>query len=456
ICRIYRLGYRIVQSELLGVQQSIVGILYTRKSDEKLRRWALNALARCGTAAVSLECVMGVFKEFSSDPQTAAAAIAAIYRMKRDATKAIDDLDLFDPQMRVLAALQHVEHTKLDLTGIPVDIEKASADVLKLGLIVVGLNRAPHNLFHPRHSNSEIVKALGAYDDDIVVQYTVWAVAENDNLSIDDLGIPLSSVESRPPNVRGWMYRAIAMHANAADHQDYIANGAGDDEAEVRLALAIGLKDTYYDGLEALAHDWFMTEADSEIAHTLMDHMVRHADRSPTYECTVLDFYEREAQNSLLRRRIEGHAAKTELYSKLMRISFDGSDDLFRSINVTNNTTNISGGINAGAVSMGGDATNTGEINVNYQPQTIELIQAELSKAIKAIHDSGVAPELKEHALEHVKAAQIEPTPDKLKKAVDVLGKVEDGAKKISGISTAAVAIGTTAIALAKLMGYVP
>jgi hypothetical protein len=452
ICRLYRNGHRVAQGDLVGLEQSIVGILYTRKNDEKVRRWALNALARCGTPSISLECVIDIFRGFSHEPQTAAAAVAALYRMQPDPTKFIDTLDVFDPQMRVLAALQHVSHTKLDLAGLPVNVETASPDVLKLGLIVVGLNRAPINLFHPRHSNAEIVRALGSHDDSIIAQYTVWAVAENDDLSIKDLGIPISSVESLPPNVRGWMYRVIALSAAiAAKNQDYIAQGAGDPMPEVRLGLAIGLLDTYYDGLEAVVLDWAINESDTEVSSSIIDHMVRHAVQCSNYEQMVIELYEKENKGSLLRQRMEAHAAKTPLYGRFQRISYDGSSDLFSG--VTNVTINITGGINAGAVAIGGDASNSGTVNVHYQPQTIEAIQKELSRAIGDIHNSQIDAGLKEEALEHVKAAQADPTPDKLKKAVDLLGKVESGLKKLDGASQKVIAIGTTIANLAKSAG---
>jgi hypothetical protein len=123
--KLYRNGHRIRPEQLCGVEQSVVGILYTSQ-DEKVRRWALNALARFGRRAISLAPVLGVLKDFNDEPQTAAAAIAAIYRMQPNgATKIISDLGMFD---------------------LPINIEIAPPDVLKLGLIVVGLDRAPANL----------------------------------------------------------------------------------------------------------------------------------------------------------------------------------------------------------------------------------------------------------------------------------------------------------------------
>ena len=453
LCKLYRSGHRIRPEELCGVEQSIVGILYTSQ-DEKVRRWALNALARFGRPAISLAPVLGVLKDFNDEPQTAAAAIAAIYRMQPNgATKIISDLGMFDPQVRVLAAMQHVDAAKLDQRGLPINIEIAPPDVLKLGLIVVGLDRAPANLFHPRHSNGEIVRVLGSHHDCVISQYTVWAIAENDNLGLSDLGIPISSIETQPANVRAWIYQLIAMSpATAEANWEYIELGAGDPETEARLGLAAGLRETYYDGIEALILDWFSGETDQELARALLDHMIRQSSKCPSYEDAAIQSYEKEGPGSAARKRMEAYAAGLPLYARFQRISYDGSNDLFRSMTIMNTT--INGGIQAGAVSVNGDATNMGTTNVHYQPQIIEAIQTELTKAIREIHTSTADPDLKEQALEHVRAAQADPTPDKLTKAIGFLGKIGAVTAKVAGVETSITTLGTLAESIAKLVGF--
>ena len=428
---------------MCGVEQSVVGILYTSR-DEKVRRRALNALARFGRRAISLAPVLGVLKDFNDEPQTAAAAIAAIYGMQPNgATKIISDLGMFDPQIRVLAAMQHVDAAKLDQRGLPINIEIAPPDVLKLGLIVVGLDRAPANLFHPRHSNGAIVRALGSHHDCIISQYTVWAIAENDNLGLSDLGIPISSIETQPANVRTWIYQLIAMSpATAEANREYIELGAGDPETEARLGLAVGLRETYYDGIEALILDWFSSETDQDVVQALLDHMIRQSSKCPSYEDAAIQSYEKEGPGSAARKRMEAYARGLPLYARFQRMSFDGSNDLFRSMTIMNTTT-INGGIQAGAVSLTGDATNMGTTNIHYQPQTVEAIQTELTKAIREIHTSTADPDLKEQALEHVRAAQADPTPDKLTKAIGFLGKIETVTAKVAGVGTSITTLGT-------------
>lgn len=216
ICKHYRDGYHVHPNKLVGLEQSVVGLLYTQDSDEKVRRWALNTLARLGREPQCMEAVMHALKQYDHEPQTSAAAIAAIFRMSRKARAILQKLS-FDEQMVTLAALQHVDVNKLDLSALPIDVETASPDLLKLALVIVGLDRAPENMLHPRHENSELVKALGGHHDNVVAQYTVWAITENPSLNLIDLGIDIKLVEDQPANVRAWIYRLIAMTAEDAE-----------------------------------------------------------------------------------------------------------------------------------------------------------------------------------------------------------------------------------------------
>jgi len=239
--------------------------------------------------------------------------------------------------------------------------------------------------------------------------------------------------------------------ATAEANREYIELGAGDPETEARLGLAAGLRETYYDGIEALILDWFSGETDQEVVQALLDHMIRQSSKCPTYEEAAIQSYEKEGPGSAARKRMEAHATGLPLYARFQRISYDGSNDLFRSMTIMNTT--INGGIQAGAVSVNGDATNMGTTNIHYQPQTIEAIQTELTKAIREIHTSTADPDLKEQALEHVRAAQADPTPDKLTKAIGFLGKIEAVTAMAAGVGTSITTLGTLAESIAKLAG---
>ena len=349
--------------------------------------------------------------------------------------------------MMTLAALQHVEVNKLDLSALPINVETASPDMLKLALVVVGLDRAPENMMHPRHENHALVKALGSHHDNIVAQYTVWAITENPSLNLGDLGVDIKLVEEQPANVRAWIFRLIAMTAEDAERNfEYVELGSRDPAAEARVGLSLGLKGTYFDGLEALVIYWFVNESDPEVRQHLLDHMIRQAASCASYEALSLEIYEKEPTGSSLRKRMESTAAGTALYSKLERVDLSG--DLFGGgTNVTNNTFNIKGGIQGGAVSLGGDAKNSGTTTIHYNPQTIEAIESELSKLERELHQATVDSALKQRMLDLVQAAKADPTPDNISKVTTAIRQ----AGEIVLASTAIWEIGHVIIKLAGL-----
>lgn len=241
-----RSGLRVHPNQVIGLEQIVVGALDTR-SDDKIRRWALNALARFGRTS-ALGAIRSALIKYRNAPLTSAAAIAAIYGIADEPAKLLKGLKTFDPIMLNLAALQHQTPSELDLRDISVNTEQASPDILQLALILVGLNRAPPNLFDPRHTNADLVKALGNHDNAIVSQYSIWAITENSELGLGDLGVDIRDVESYPSNVRSWIYRLIGLSPSAASkHIELLELGMSDVDTEVRLGSALGLRDTFFD-----------------------------------------------------------------------------------------------------------------------------------------------------------------------------------------------------------------
>jgi hypothetical protein len=229
---------------------------------------------------------------------------------------------------------------------------------------------------------------------------------------------------------------------------EYLELGSRDPCAESRIGLAVGLKDTYFDGLDAFVLDWFTSDPDSDVRNYLLDHMIRQASHSPGYEAMAIELYEKEPSGSTLRERMEASAAGTAIYAKFKQV--DRSTDLFKGMKVTKNTFHITGGIQGGAVSLGGNAANEGSVKNHYNAQTTEQLLRELSKAERELHGMGIGPELKSDALGEVQAAKADPSPDKVDRALKALGKVETAASKTAGIGTA---IGTIINTIAKLAG---
>ncbi|MFC7399546.1 hypothetical protein ACFQU1_20245 [Chelatococcus sp. GCM10030263] len=174
LCKLYRAGLLVRPDQRIGIVNSIIGTAYRQSIDEKVRRWVLNALARVGSEDQCIAVVQHLLRACSDEPQTVASGIAAVYKLsvRRKPDDVLRGLS-FDPKMVTLAALQHVRADQLDLRELPLDVDKAGPDLLKLALIVVGLNRSPENLLNPRHTDAEMVRVLGGHDDDVVSQYSV-------------------------------------------------------------------------------------------------------------------------------------------------------------------------------------------------------------------------------------------------------------------------------------------
>ncbi|RXF73541.1 hypothetical protein [Hansschlegelia zhihuaiae] len=442
----YRRGVTVHPNQLIGVVNSVTATAFRPTIDEKVRRWVLNALARVGNEGTCIPAVLHLIKNHPQEPQTIASGIAAVYKLctRSDPEAALAGIS-FDPQMRTLAALQHVPASKLNLKDLPLNVERATPDLLKLALLVVGLDRSPDNLLNPRHSDAEMVKALGRHHDPIVSQYSVWAITENDKLRLIHLGFDLKDIESHPDNVRGWLFQLLAIEATDAEpHWEFVSLGMGDPATEARKGLALGLRNTFIDVFEPLVMEWVAKEPDPDVRQHIMDHIVRQAARSPKYERYAIDIFDGEPAGSVLRQSMEASAVQTPIYIKFRQIGA-GAPDLFGGdIVMGDKTTNI-GNVNAGAVAFDGStATNQGETKIQVLSQMqVQQIQSELAKLEAALHAATALPEdKKREALSYVTAAKADPSPSNVGKVIEFIGHLGTLAEAGTALAPYAAALG--------------
>ncbi len=424
LCALYRRGYRIHPNNLYHVQTTILG-LCERQADPKVARWVLNSIAQVGHAD-SRRTIIRALENHASDPEIVTAGLAALYKLS-PATAEADLRRLnFPAQMVTLAALQHVRPEELRLVGLPVNIQTAEPKTLKAALVVVGLDRAPPHMFDPNYTNAEIVKAVGKHDDPIVSQYSVWAITENLSLSINDLGIDLSDVVSRPDNVRGWIYRLISMsEAHCLQHLDFIQQASRDASVEARLGLAHGLKDTFFGRLVPVVLEWLTSEMSAEVRQEIFDHVITHASKSPAYHEHAVDAYRRAGQTD--RERMRGTATGTVLFSIFRQFDYQSEGDLF----VTNNTFNIQNSQIA-ALSASGTAVNTGQV-VQYQPHVVELLKGELARAGTTIEGLAIPEAEKQELANSISDAQTNPNSGTLNRVVAALSKAAGVVTSVAG-----------------------
>ena len=431
---------------------SLIGLAFMSVDDEKVRRWTLNTFARIGNEDECVDPIQHVLSRMPpGETQTAAAGVAAVHKLVRkgDPGKILAPFDIH-PQLQALAALQHVAPAKLDLSALPLNVDTASPDYLRLALLVIGLGKSPVNMLNPRHADAAMVKVLGGHPDPIVSQYSVWAITENPNLGLDDLGIDLRDIEGKPDNVRAWVYQLIAMDPDLAEQNfDHLVAGSSDKSAEARSGLIVGLRDVYVDGLDDLILTWVPDERHPEVLSRLYEHMVRQSGKCPSYAEYVVEIYAAEPSSSALRKRLEANAFGTSLFARFRDIAYSGSADLFTQqvTNVTNNNSFVNNGtMNTGGLSQTGSATNQGGVNVqHYNPQQITTLMTQLGLAEEAIKGSSLGKPDRDAALGAIEAAKNDPTPDKVQKAVDIL----DNVGKIVGAGVALAPV------LAPIMGAI-
>ncbi|MGH0328227.1 CHAT domain-containing protein [Sinorhizobium meliloti] len=327
LSRRYRKGDKLNAEGRNSFEKTINGIVLS-DGDRKVVRWCLNALARLGTRQGCSRYVAAAMKQYEEEPEIVAAAVAALSHMYHGNLEAVPELAVLDPSIRILAAMQTTDVHKLDLSRLTIDIDKADKEVLKLALLVVGLNKDIQNLLHPRHSNGAIVRQLGQHDDPIVRQYSVWSVMENRRLTLADLGIPFDTIRYQPANVQAKLLQLAAERENdsKARHQ-IIHEGTFNDFPEARLGLAKGLVHSYYEGLEDLTIRWYDVEENPDVLALVAEHFARFSDECGPYFEKALEII--EADPKLTERILLGAEGK-ELYGKIKGLDrTNGMGDLF-------------------------------------------------------------------------------------------------------------------------------
>ncbi|MBB2693284.1 UNVERIFIED_ORG: hypothetical protein GGI63_004161 [Rhizobium esperanzae] len=327
ICRLYRQGFQFREPIRTTIETLVSGLLLRLSQDRKVVRWCLNAIAQFGRKDYSMAAVQRSIEVYGDDPEIAGAAVAAMFKIDARTLEQANAIEL-QREIVVLGALQNTDPSKLNLRDISININDAHPNILKLALITVGIGRAVENLFDPRHTNSEIVRVLGGHDDDIVRQYSVWAIAEHDDLGPEHLGVDLDALDREPANVRAKVYGLLATDpSDQYRQQDYLIRGSDDHHPDARMGLATMLMDTYYDGMETATVEWLEQEPNDTVREALLGHFARCSARCAAYQQFVIEHFDK---NPSSQERLLGMAAGTPFYADLRRRQLEGKNlDLF-------------------------------------------------------------------------------------------------------------------------------
>lgn len=315
--KLNRAGYRLRNPQPVGLL--LRASLYD--SDPKVVRWSLNALAFIASKD-DVRPILDTIDRSRDDPDILASGIAALAATTGpdQLREKLADRDLPLEGAVLLAAAQKIPKLRTELARVRVKIDTAPVIDLRLAGVLVGLDKAPENLFAINHINADVLGSLNTHPDDIVAQYSIWALTENRKLSLVNLKIGLADAESQRANIRAYIYRLVAEdEPSARKNHDLMTAASMDDDPEVRESLARGLVGTYYDGLDELMTAWVIEEPEHAVREYVLEHMAAQAFQVPAYGDYVRQAWEAEPVNSPGRARMEAAARGTALGAELQR-----------------------------------------------------------------------------------------------------------------------------------------
>jgi hypothetical protein len=321
LCCLYEQGVRLSNARLIA--QTLNSLLFSQP--KKVRRWALRAISLLRDRSANLEAVTALLPTVESDPEVLSWAVAAIFAITNDedALRILRSHGIALNGALLLASAQHAAKLREMLSSHRVDIDNDSALELRLASLLLGFDIAPEHMFSDHHENRSVVGELNRHPDNLVAQYSVWAIRENPALGLSDLGFPLKDIESRPANVRSWTYQLVSRDTDSFDDNlDLLECAAFDDESKAREGMAIGIRERWVDGMDYIIIDWTARENDVATMSYLYEHMAAQSDQSPAYSELIRRIYADAKYNALQRAQLEVAASGTSLYSETHLIEF--------------------------------------------------------------------------------------------------------------------------------------
>lgn len=288
-----------------------------------VRRWSYKALAMFGERRDSFQLAQRL--RIEADLENQSWGIAAIIALAKDAElrKVCAETGLDHSVPLMLAARLFANARWLQLNGEPptINIERAEPLTLKWASLLAGYSRAPTNMFHPAYENRILLAKLNVHPVPDVSEYSVWALWQNPDYNVQDLGMSFHAVPGRPDNVRRWVNRLLTKEAAfIGNNLDLFDELRRDDATGAREGLALGIRDSYVPGLNRRVLDWHEDEPEELVRDLLLEHMAHAAEHCLDYADLVERNYTRSARESGLRQRLLAASRGKPLYATLRRI----------------------------------------------------------------------------------------------------------------------------------------
>ena len=452
LCALYRQGARVSAPRQLKalVIHSLVD------NDEKVQRWAFNAMAQLGEPA-DVPLMLGPWKTSRSITAVFEAGLTALAHLltKDDLLIVLREAEVDLDASTLMALGQQTDDFKVELSTLRLDLNTATSTQLRAATLLIGLKKAPETLFSGRFPVSDVIGDLNTHEDVIVAQYSFWATVEHPELGFNNVRVAPEHFPNLPPNVQSWAYRTLTKDGTkAVQYYEAIVGASESQHSEVREGVAVGLRDIFYDSLDVTIADWLVDEREPVVRDALLEHMATHVIKSSVYREEVLKAYREAGNGSMLRSRLEAANRDRTVALELRRIFLQTNDpDLFASMlaPTMNNTQNFNAPVAAGGISNAGTG-NTGPVQIMSTNEAQAKAMPVLEQLRQALEAADAPPTAAEGA-KLTNEAIASPTKGRIERLIEWLKTAKDGGEALKALGDLAV---TAYDKLGALVGYLP
>ncbi|WP_017958718.1 HEAT repeat domain-containing protein [Rhizobium leguminosarum] len=413
--------------------------------DLLVRRWSLKALGLIGDPDDTRRIVDRLKVESDREAQTWGAAALLTNAQGRGVKEICEEAKLEKDTSIILAARLYATDTWIKEKAEPVTVSLNDDDLtLKWAIFLAGYNRAPVDLFSPKHANETFLGELNHHTSVEIVEYSVWALWERPEYNVTHLRVDTGNVAKYPESVRKWFYRLMTKSPDLNGFgPDVLSDLRRDTSVSAREGLARGtvdLRGQIYDG-ELL--DWVVQERDENVQEVLLASLATRG----TDNHDIIDIIEKRFSNALpggpLRKKLLAASSSSRLYPTLRQIQARDEQvaqglSLFSSIggpiisleNSTLNTGpvfNTQGNLSAQNLVVG-DMINSAHNSVQ-KLQTNSTDREILEAVLKFITDAKLPDEDRMKLVEAVEVVAKDPSAKTKGNLLSVVKGIADGAK---------------------------
>lgn len=291
-------------------------------ADILVRRWSLKALGLIGDPDDTARIVDRLKVEQDLEAQTWGTAALLRNARGRGINEICAEAKLEKNTSLVLAARLYAPDSWLKNQAESVTVSLDADDLtLKWAIFLAGYDRAPVDLFSPRHPNEVFLGELNSHSSPEIKEYSVWALWERPQYDVRHLKIAKQDVADHPESVRKWLYRLMLQSPNLNDFgPDVLADLRRDNSASAREGLARGVVDLDDPIYNAELLDWAVQEKDAVVKEALLCSLAARRISDGDIGSLIKSRFEAAGPGAALRKKVLASAASSQLYPELQQI----------------------------------------------------------------------------------------------------------------------------------------